>query len=107
MTYKGYVTGFLGKFGLSEEDIEFILTEADLDPDATVTTSEQKVLLKTAMYHHIPLLIAGLQNVSEGGYSVSWNIEGLKLWYALLAGELGLTDLLIVGPKVRDASNRW
>lgn len=107
MTYKEYVTVVLGKFGLSTSEIEFILSEADLSPDTTVTTSADKVLLKTAMYNQLPLLMAGLQDVTEGGYSIKWNLAGLKLWYSVLASELGLDDLLSVKPKVRDASNRW
>lgn len=107
MTYLQYVTVTLGKFGLSTSEVEFILTESDLDPDDTVTTAEQKLLIKKAMYNYVPLLMSGLQNVSEGGYSVTWNLEGLRLWYSFLATELGLVDLLNVGPKVRDASNRW
>ena len=107
MTYLQYVTVALGKFGLSTADVEYILSESELDPDDTVTTAEQKLLIKRAMYNYIPQLMAGLQNVSEGGYSVTWNLDGLKVWYSFLATELGLVDLLNVGPKVRDASNRW
>lgn len=107
MTYIEYVTVTLGKFGLSSAELEFILAEADLIPGDIVTTVEQKLLIKKAMYNYVPLLMAGLQNVSEGGYSVSWNLEGLRLWYSFLAKELGLDDLLNTGPKVRDASNRW
>lgn len=106
MTYKEYVTAVLGKFGLSTSEIEFIITEADLNPD-TVVTATNKVLLKTAIYNQIPLFIAGLQDVSEGGYSVKWNVEGIKLWYSLLASELGLEDIFNLKPKVRDASNKW
>jgi hypothetical protein len=106
MTYKEYLTAVLGRFGLVEADIDFLLTEAGLNGD-TVVSSDNKVLLKTAIYNHIPLMIAGLSNVSEGGYSVTWNIEGLKLWYSTLADELGLDDKLTAKPVVRDASNRW
>lgn len=107
MTYKEYLTVVLGKFGLSASEIGFILTEAGLNPDTTVESSTDKVLLKTAMYNHIPAMIAGLSDVSEGGYSVKWNIEGIKAWYALLAAELGLTDKLNSSPVIRDKSNRW
>jgi hypothetical protein len=107
LTYKEYVTTVLGKFGLSSAEIEFILSESDLSPD-TVVTPDNKVLLKTAIYKGVPLVMAGLQDVSEGGYSVKWNVAGIKAWYSLLASDLGLDDLLAVAtPKVRDKSNRW
>lgn len=107
MTYKEYVEVAIGKFGLTESEIEFLLTEADLDPYATVTDSTSRALLKTAMYKHIPLMVAGLSSVSEGGFSMSWNIEGIKLWYSLLAKELGLEDLMSTRPKIRDKSYVW
>lgn len=107
MTYKEYVTVVLGKFGLSDSEIEFILSESDLNPDTIVTTSADRVLLKTAMYNHIPAMIAGLQNVSEGGYSISWNLEAIKTWFSFLADELGLVDKFSTAPTVRDSSNRW
>ena len=107
MTNQEYVTVVLGKFGLSESEIEFVLTEADLTPGATVDTPEDKVKVKKAIFYQVPLLIAGLSDVSEGGYSVKWNIAGLKAWYSVLASELGLEDSFSVTPKVRDKSNRW
>ena len=107
MTFLEYATVLLSRFGVSEAEIEFILIEGGLTPGDTVTTDEDRIALKTAMYYHIPVLMSGLQNVSEGGYSISWNLEGLRLWFSLLAKELGLEDVLSLAPLVRDRSNRW
>lgn len=107
MTYREYVTAVLGRFNLSAADIEFVLAESDLDPETVVSGTEDRIKVKTAIYEQIPLMIAGLANTTEGGYSVSWNVEGLKLWYSVLADELGLEDKLSAKPAVRDASNRW
>lgn len=107
MTYKEYVQVMLGKFGLSDAEIEFILTESDLNPASVVSSTDDRILIKKAIFKSIPLMIAGLQDVSEGGYSVKWNFAGLKAWYSLLATELGEDDMLIVAPTCRDASNRW
>lgn len=107
MTYNEYLGAVLGKFGLSATEIDFILIEADLTPSAVITGPEDKVKLKTAVYQQIPLMIAGLSDVSEGGYSVKWNIDGIKLWYATLAAELDLEDQLTPKAVIRDKSNRW
>ena len=48
-----------------------------------------------------------LQNVSEGGYSISWNMEAVKLYYAALCNELGKENVLVARPKVRNRSNIW
>lgn len=97
----------LGKFGLSADDISFILVEADLEGSDEVATADDRILIKTAVYHQIPILIAGFRDITEGGYSIRWNVEGLKLWYSALASELGLDDLLIIKPTIKDASFRW
>lgn len=107
MTNKEYVTAVLGKFGLSGTDIDFILTEGNLGGTAVVSTTEDKIAVKTAIYNAIPGMIAGLSEISEGGYSQKWNVAGIKAWHSILAGELGLEDSLSIGPSVKDASFRW
>ncbi len=107
MTYIEYLTAMLGRFGLSAADISFILVEADLDGSSVVIDSGDRELIKTAVYMQLPRMIAGLQDVSEGGYSIKWNVQGLKLWYSALATELGLDDLLVIKPTIKDASFRW
>ncbi|MBO9660062.1 MAG: hypothetical protein J7527_14675 [Chitinophagaceae bacterium] len=108
MTNKEYITYHLGRFGLADTDIDFILLEAGIDPEGTVSTAEEKQSLKLAMHSQVPLLIAGLNNVSEGGYSVTWNIEGIKAWYSVLSTEIGEDDQLATPkPVIRDKSNMW
>jgi hypothetical protein len=48
-----------------------------------------------------------MQNISEGGYSISWNMEAAKLFYNSLCSELGLENVLVGRPKVRNRSNLW
>lgn len=107
MTFSEYAMAMLGRFGLSSDDVAFIMVEADLNEYGIVSSTDDKTAIKTAIYYQIPRIIAGLSDVSEGGYSVKWNIEGLKLWYSTLAEELGLADLLGTAPTIKDASHRW
>lgn len=46
-------------------------------------------------------------NVSEGGYSISWNMDAVKLYYSALANELGVENVLVSRPKIRNRSNMW
>ena len=48
-----------------------------------------------------------MQNVSEGGYSVSWNIDAIKLFYNALCNELGKENVLVNRPKIRNRSYMW
>lgn len=70
------------------------------DPDAEVDTTTAKRALCKEFGSIIPLA-----NVSEGGYSVSWNWEAIKFWYNQTCSELGITPMTT--PKVRNRSKRW
>lgn len=100
MTNKEYLTTILGKFGVSSEEIDIILLEQGIDADGQVSGSDNIKQLQAAVYHQLPGMFAGMQNVSEGGYSISWNLEGIKLWYSWLAKQLGLPDTLVPKPKI-------
>ena len=104
MTYQQYITAQLSRFNVSAEEIALIFIEQGLSPDTEVTDAASLIPVKTAIYNWAPFAIAGLQNVSEGGYSITWNVDGFKLWYAWLADGLGLPDQLNEKPTVRGVS---
>lgn len=63
-----------------------------------------------ALYHGVPLLIGKtLANVTEGGYSISWNESALRLFYSALCARLGKPNLLDEAekPRVRNRSHLW
>lgn len=103
MTYKEWMNRTVSRFGIDTADAELLLTnQAGLIPDAEaevdVTTA------KTALCKEFGSIIP-LANVSEGGYSVSWNWEAIKFWYNQTCGELGITPAN--APKVRNRSRIW
>lgn len=103
MTYKEWFTRTTTRFGIEAADVELILTNQqatipDANAEVDITTA------KKALCKEFGSLIP-LANVSEGGYSVSWNWEAIKFWYKQTCGELGITPL--TAPKVRNRSNRW
>lgn len=103
MTYKEWLTKTTRRFGVSSEDVDLILAnQAELiaDPEATVDTKTAKKALVKEFASIIPLA-----NVSEGGYSVTWNMEAIKLWYNQTCDELGVIPAN--KPKVRNRSNIW
>ena len=103
MTYKEWITSTVKRFGVTAEDVELILTnQTELIPDAEATV--EPTTAKRALVKEFASVIP-LANVSEGGYSVSWNWEALKMWYDITCGELGITPAN--KPKVRNRSNVW
>lgn len=103
MTNLEYITSQLGRFGLDQTDLTAILVARDIVPTADANTVD----VRKAIYNEIPLLIAGLQDISEGGLSIKWNTSGIKLWYSVLAKELALQDNLNEKPTITYAGNRW
>jgi len=103
MTYKEWFTATTRRFGIEAADVDLILAnQSALIPDETAevnaTTAKRALVAEFAS-------VIPLANVSEGGYSVSWNWDAIKLWYDLTCGELGITAAN--KPKVRDRSRLW
>ena len=89
MTNKEYLTGLVSKFGVSELDIDMILTSQGLNGDSEADVKA----VEEAAYNEFKQLIP-IQEVAEGDLSIKWNMTGLKLWYSLLAKKLDKPDLL-------------
>lgn len=103
MTVREYLSAMLSKFMLGQKDIDLIILNQGLKGDEEVKDTKA---LKTAVYREMSMILPAA-NVSEGQFSVSWNLEALRLWYSSLCRELGQEDLLNPAPKVSDKSNRW
>lgn len=91
------------RFQLTEADVDLILlNRADLipDPDEAVDVTTAKTALCKEFASIIPLA-----NVSEGGYSITWNWDALKIWYSQTCAELGLQD--VTKPQIRNKSFVW
>lgn len=101
MTYKEWITKTVGKFQLSADDVDLILcNQSGLIPDPDAPVDVRKA--KTAICREFTTLIP-LANIGEGGYSISWNWDAIKLWYNATCTELGITPA--GKPKIRNKSN--
>lgn len=104
MTNKEYLTKSLNGLNISEDDIDIILLKGGLDASGDVDTT----ICDMSVYNRMSVVLKGMmQNVSEGGYSISWNIEAVKLYYSALCTELGKENVLVSRPKIRNRSNYW
>jgi hypothetical protein len=103
MTYREWMTKTIARFGAEAADAGLILTNQGRlipDPDTEVDVTKAKTALCLEVASIIPLA-----NISEGGYSISWNMEAVKLWYGIACEELGLPSA--GRPKVRNKSYVW
>ena len=98
-TNRDYLSKTLAKFGLTDDDVDIIVAE---NPE--LNGSLDIKACKVAMHKSFSAILP-LANVSEGGYSQSWNMEAVKLWYKSLCSELGKPNAL--KPQIRNRSNYW
>lgn len=104
MTNKEYLTKSLSGLNIAEDDIDIILLKGGIDGMADVDVNA----CDNACYNRMSVILKGMtQNVSEGGYSISWNIDAVKLYYNALCNELGKENVLFARPKIRNRSNIW
>ena len=58
--------------------------------------------VSVAMVRFIPSLLLRATSISESGFSMSWNIEGIKSYYSMLCRKFGVEDELNDNkPKIR------
>lgn len=99
-TNSDYILASLSRFNISNTDVDIILLEAGLDGSASVDI----VACKDAIYNGFSKVLP-IANVSEGSYSITWNMEAIKIYYEQLCKELGKENVLQA--TVRDKSNLW
>lgn len=103
-TNKDYLVTATRALNLSEDDIDLIILKSGIDADADLDIKA----CDTAVYKRFSVILKGtMQNVTEGGYSVSWNMDAVKMFYKSLCEELGVENVLVGRSKVRNRSNYW
>lgn len=63
----------------------------DVDDDVTANGLDA---ISVAIARFIPSLLLRATSISESGFSMSWNPQGLKDYYSLLCKQYGLKDEL-------------
>lgn len=98
-TNREYLISKLERFGVTENDVDIIIIE-NPELEGTINVSA----CKNAMYKSMSSILP-TANVSEGGYSLTWNIEALKMWYKQLCQEIGKPNVLI--GAIVNRTNYW
>lgn len=102
MTVKDYISQKFQTFGinLSEADLLEISLSSGISGEDEMDLSNIG-LVSVAMAKFIPSLLLRATSISENGFSMSWNTQGLKEYYSFLCKKCGLEDTLSDKPKVR------
>lgn len=101
MTVNDYILQKFQTFGvnLSEADLFDICLNAKISGGSEMNEDCQ-TRVSVAIAKFIPSLLLRATSISEGGFSMSWNIQGIKDYYSFLCKEYGLKDELSNKPKV-------
>ena len=103
MNVRQYISDKFQSFGIqvSEADLLDMSLNAKMDVDDDVTANGLDAI-SVAIAHFIPSLLLRATSISESGFSMSWNIQGIKDYYHLLCKQYGLKDELNDNkPKIR------
>ena len=101
MTVREYISDKFQSFGIqvSEADLLDMSLGANVSPDDEVTSTGA---ISVAIARFIPSLLLRATSISESGFSMSWNTQGIKDYYSLLCRQYGLKDELNDNkPKIR------
>ena len=101
MTVNEYISQKFQTFGiqLSEADLlDMCLASKISGVDEMSEDCQSRVSVAIAKF--IPSLLLRATSISESGFSMSWNIEGIKQYYSFLCKQYGLKDELSNKPKV-------
>lgn len=101
MTVREYISSKFQSFGMqvSEADLLDMSLNAKVSPDDEVTSTGA---ISVAIARFIPSLLLRATSISESGFSMSWNTQGIKDYYSLLCRQYGLKDELNDNkPKIR------
>lgn len=101
MTVNDYMAQKFQSFGikLSEADLlDMSLNSKISGEDEMNQDCYDRVSVAIAKF--IPSLLLRATSISESGFSMSWNLQGIKDYYSLLCKQYGLKDELSNKPKV-------
>ena len=101
MTVNAYIQQRFQTFGisLSEADLFDMCLNARISGEGEMN-KDCYGLVAVAIAKFIPSLLLRATSINEGGFSMSWNIQGIKDYYSFLCKQYGLKDELSNKPKV-------
>lgn len=103
MTVKEYISDKFQSFGIQLSEADLLDMSLNANKKLGNEVSQDNIdAISVAMARFIPSLLLRATSISESGFSMSWNIQGIKDYYSLLCRQYGLKDELNDNkPKIR------
>jgi len=113
MTIRAYITDKLKAYGISEAQLIDLSIASGLNLDSDVVANDPAVV-GVALTHTLEecILAPRLSNVSENGFSMSWNYDSVGKYYLWLCRKWGLTPnddvMALLGlSSIIDRTDNW
>jgi len=97
MIIADYIKQKFQSFGIQLSEADLLDISTNLEDEVT---DENKEIVNYNIVKFIPNLLLRATSISESGFSMSWNIQGIKDYYSMKCKEYGLKDNLSDKPKV-------
>jgi hypothetical protein len=97
MIISDYIKLKFQTFGIQLSEADLLDISLGLDEEVTF---DNKLKVDVAIAKFVPSLLLRAQSISESGFSMSWNIQGIKDYYSWACKQYGLKDELSNKPKV-------
>lgn len=103
MTVTDYITGKFQTFGITVSEADLLeMSLASGIGEKEEMTQQNIGLVSVAIASFIPSLLLRATSINENGFSISWNIDGIKEYYTYLCRKYGLEDEINTdNPKVK------
>ena len=93
MTVADYIKGKFQTFGITVSEADLLELSLSSGISGEDEMDQQNIgLVSVAIAGFIPSLLLRATSINENGFSVSWNVEGIKQYYAFLCKKYGLKD---------------
>jgi hypothetical protein len=101
MTIREYITSKFQTFGInvSEADLIDMLNDTDFNSENDASGDALNVA-NIGIAKFIPSLLLRATSISESGFSMTWNLDGIKEYYSILCKRYGLDNELSDRPTV-------
>lgn len=101
MIIRDYITSKFQTFGInvSEADLVDMINGTDYTLDNEAVDDAINVA-NIGMAKFVPQLLLRATSVSESGFSMTWNIQGIKEYYSIMCKRYGLENELSDTPTI-------
>lgn len=103
MTVKEYISSKFQSFGIQVSEADLLDMSLNANKELEEEVNQDSIgSVSVAMARFIPSLLLRATSISESGFSMSWNIDGIKEYYSMLCRQYGLKDELNTNkPQIR------